>query len=262
MGPLTEPMRARRLAAQGDLKYPITWTTLHEGMLDLEKHGVSANFASSIGAATLREYAVGLEDKRATPEQLQTMRDLVEREMKDGALGVASALIYAPGFYANTEELIEISQSRRPKHKGIYISHMRSEGNRLIEAVEELIRISREAGLPGGDLPPEGRGRLELLEDGPRHRARGSGARERPSDHGGHVHVHGRRHGTRRRDAAMGRGRRHGRALQAAERSGSAREDREGDSDADRGVGEPVSREPDRRIACCWWSSSRRRSSR
>ena len=147
MGPLTEPMRARRLAAQGDLKYPITWTTLHEGMLDLEKRGVSANFASSIGAATLREYAVGLDDLRATPGQLQTMRDLVEREMKDGALGIASALIYAPGFYANTEELIEISRVAA-RHKGIYISHMRSEGNRLVEAVEELIRISREAGIP------------------------------------------------------------------------------------------------------------------
>jgi N-acyl-D-amino-acid deacylase len=140
-------MRARRLGAQGDLKYPITWTTLHEGMLDLERRGVSTNFASSIGAATLREYAVGLDDKRATPEQLQTMRDLVEREMKDGALGIASALIYAPGFYANTDELIEISRVAA-RHKGIYISHMRSEGNRLVEAVEELIRISREAGIP------------------------------------------------------------------------------------------------------------------
>jgi N-acyl-D-amino-acid deacylase len=147
MGPLTEAMRARRLAAQGDLKYPIGWTTLHEGMLDLEKHGVSANFASSIGAATLREFAVGLDDKRATPEQLQVMRDVVEREMKEGALGIASALIYAPGFYADTEELIEISKAAA-KHKGIYISHMRSEGNRLVEAVEELIRISREAGIP------------------------------------------------------------------------------------------------------------------
>src|SRR4051794_32163987 len=82
MGPLTEEMRARRLANQGDLKYPIAWLTLHDGMLDLEKRGVSPNFASSIGAATLREYAVGLDDKRPTPQQLQTMRDLVEREMK------------------------------------------------------------------------------------------------------------------------------------------------------------------------------------
>jgi N-acyl-D-amino-acid deacylase len=147
MGPLTAEMRARRIAAQGDLKYPITWTTLHEGMVDLEKRGVTPNFASSIGAATLREYAIGLDDKRPTPEQLQTMRDLVDREMKEGALGIASALIYAPGFYANTDELIEISKVAA-RHKGIYISHMRSEGNRLVEAVDELIRISREAGVP------------------------------------------------------------------------------------------------------------------
>jgi N-acyl-D-amino-acid deacylase len=147
MGPLTDAMRTRRLATQGVLKYPITWTTLHVGMLDLEKRGVSANFASSIGAATLREYAVGLDDRRATPEELQAMRDLVEREMKEGALGIASALIYAPGFYASTEELIEVSKVAR-KYQGIYISHMRSEGNRLIEAVDELIRISREAGIP------------------------------------------------------------------------------------------------------------------
>jgi N-acyl-D-amino-acid deacylase len=147
MGPLTDQMRARRLANQGDLKYPITWSTLHDGMVDLEKRGVSCNFASSIGAATLREFAVGLDDKPATPEQLQAMRDVVDREMRDGALGIASALIYAPGFYASTEELIEISKVAA-RHHGIYISHMRSEGNRLVEAVEELIRISREAGLP------------------------------------------------------------------------------------------------------------------
>jgi N-acyl-D-amino-acid deacylase len=147
MGPLTEEMRARRVANQGDAKYPISWLSLHDGMLDLEKRGVSPNFASSIGASTLREYAVGLDDKPATPAQLQTMRDLVEREMKDGALGIASALIYAPGFYASTEELIEISKVAA-RHHGIYISHMRSEGNRLVEAVEELIRISRDAGIP------------------------------------------------------------------------------------------------------------------
>ncbi|HEY1912862.1 MAG TPA: D-aminoacylase [Vicinamibacterales bacterium] len=147
MGPITEPMRARRLAGQGDVKYPIEWTTLHDGMLDLEKRGVTPNFASFIGAATLRENVVGLDDKPASADQLKAMRDLVHREMKDGALGIASALIYAPGFYASTEELIEISKAAA-EHKGMYISHMRSEGNRLVEAVEELIRISREAGLP------------------------------------------------------------------------------------------------------------------
>lgn len=147
MGPITDEMRERRLKGQGDLKYPIGWSSLHDGMLDLEKRGVSPNFASFIGASTLREYAIGLDDKRPTPEQLQTMRDLVHREMKDGALGIASALIYAPGFYATTDELIEISKAAA-EHHGMYISHMRSEGNRLVESVEELIRISREAGIP------------------------------------------------------------------------------------------------------------------
>jgi N-acyl-D-aspartate/D-glutamate deacylase len=147
MGPLTEDMRKRSLAGQGDLKYPIGWSTLHEAMQDLEKRGVSPNFASFIGAATLREYAIGLADRRPTPAELQTMRDLVDREMRDGALGIASALIYAPGFYATTDELIEISKVAA-RHKGMYISHMRSEGNRLIEAVDELIRISREARIP------------------------------------------------------------------------------------------------------------------
>jgi N-acyl-D-amino-acid deacylase len=147
MGPLTDEMRARRAGNQGDLKYPITWSSLHDALVDLEKRGVSPNFASFIGAATLREYAVGLENKRPTPEQLQTMRDLVDREMRDGALGIASALIYAPGAYATTDELVEMSKVAARYH-GMYISHMRSEGNRLVEAVEELIRISREAGIP------------------------------------------------------------------------------------------------------------------
>ena len=147
MGPLTDDMRLRAVEAQGDLKYPVGWKTLHEGMLDLQNRGVSTNFASFIGAATLREYAIGLDDKPPTPAQLDTMRKLVAEEMEAGALGIASALIYAPGFYARTEELIEICKVAA-QHKGMYISHMRSEGNRLVEAVEEVIRISREAGLP------------------------------------------------------------------------------------------------------------------
>jgi N-acyl-D-amino-acid deacylase len=147
MGPLTDTMRARRLEQQGDVKYPIRWSTLHEGMLDLEKTGVAANFASFIGAATVRENAIGLDDKKPTPAELDRMRDLVQREMEAGALGIASALIYAPGFYASTEELIEICKIAG-RHKGMYISHMRSEANHLVEAVTELVRISREAGLP------------------------------------------------------------------------------------------------------------------
>ena len=147
MGPLTEVMRKRRLEAQGDVKYDIPWTTLSEYLMFLEKRGVSQNVASYIGATTIREYVIGLEDKKATPEQMDQMRELVRREMEAGALGIGTSLIYAPAFYAPTEELIEMCKVAA-KYKGKYISHMRSEGNRLTEAVEELIRISREAGLP------------------------------------------------------------------------------------------------------------------
>ncbi|HMG33835.1 MAG TPA: D-aminoacylase [Blastocatellia bacterium] len=147
MGPLTEEMKKRRLKEQGDIKYPIEWTTLSEYLKFLEKKGVSQNVASYIGATTIREYVIGLEDKKATPEQLVQMRELVRKEMEAGALGIGSSLIYAPAFYAPTEELIEMCKVAA-QYRGKYISHMRSEGNRLIEAVQELIRISREAGLP------------------------------------------------------------------------------------------------------------------
>src|SRR5215510_12258493 len=140
MGPLNEEMKRRRKEAQGDLKFEIEWTTLAEYLLFLEKRGVSANVASYIGATTIREHVVGLEDKKATPEQMDQMRELVRREMESGALGVGSSLIYAPAFYAPTEELIEMCKVAA-KYKGKYISHMRSEGTRLAEAVEELLRI-------------------------------------------------------------------------------------------------------------------------
>ncbi len=147
MGPFNDEMKRRRKAEQGDLKYEIEWTTLADYLQFLEKRGVSANVASYIGATTIREYVVGLEDKKATPEQMDKMRELVRREMEAGALGIGSSLIYAPAFYAPTEELIEMCKVAA-KYKGKYISHMRSEGTRLIEAVEELLRIAREAGVP------------------------------------------------------------------------------------------------------------------
>ena len=146
MGPLNERMKKRIKDEQKDIKYDIEWTTLSEYLTYLEKRGVSQNVASFIGATTIREYVIGLEDKPPTPAQLDRMRELVRREMEAGALGIGSSLIYAPAFYARTEELIELCRVAA-KYRGIYISHMRSEGNRLIEAVEELIRISREAGI-------------------------------------------------------------------------------------------------------------------
>src|SRR6267143_946058 len=122
MGPLSDEMKRRRASTQGDLKFEIPWTTL-------------------------RENVIGLEDKPPSAEQLDRMRELVRHEMEAGALGVTTALIYPPAFYAKTEELIELCKVAA-KYKGKYTTHMRSEGNQLIEAVQETIRISREAGLP------------------------------------------------------------------------------------------------------------------
>jgi N-acyl-D-amino-acid deacylase len=147
MGPLTEEMRARRLASQGDLKYDIPWTSLGDYLRHIEKKGIAQNVASFIGATTVREYVIGLEDRKATPAQLDAMRALVRREMEDGALGIGSSLIYAPAFYATTEELIELCKVAA-QYRGKYISHMRSEGNRLVDAVQELLRIARDANIP------------------------------------------------------------------------------------------------------------------
>ncbi len=146
-GPLDAEMKKRALAQQGDYKFEIPWNTLAEYLTYLEKRGVSPNVASFIGAGTVRTYVIGLEDKKATLEQLQQMREVVRREMEAGALGIGSSLIYAPDTYASTEELIEMCKEAA-KFQGKYISHVRDEDDGLIQAVEELLRISREAGLP------------------------------------------------------------------------------------------------------------------
>jgi N-acyl-D-amino-acid deacylase len=147
MGPLNDRMKERYVREQRDIKYDIKWNTLAEYLRYLEKRGVSCNVASFLGATTVREYVIGLEDKQPTPEQLEQMRDLVRKEMEAGALGIGTSLIYPPAFYAKTEELIELCKVAA-KYQGKYISHMRSEGNQLLESLDELIRISREAGIP------------------------------------------------------------------------------------------------------------------
>ena len=128
-------------------RFEIEWTTLAEYLNYLEKRGISQNVASFIGAVTIREHVIGLEDKPPTPAQLDQMRELVRREMESGALGITTALIYPPAFFAKTDELIELCKVAA-KYRGKYTTHMRSEGNQLLEAVQETIRISREAGLP------------------------------------------------------------------------------------------------------------------
>ena len=147
MGPLNDRMKARYVREQKDIKFDIKWKTLAEYLRYLEKRGVSCNVASFLGATTVREYVIGLEDKQPTPEQLEQMRELVRKEMEAGALGIGTSLIYPPAFYAKTDELIELCKVAA-KYQGKYISHMRSEGNQLLESLDELIRISREAGIP------------------------------------------------------------------------------------------------------------------
>src|SRR2546421_7454692 len=147
MGPLNDRMKERMRSQQGDIKFDIKWNSLSEYLRYLEQRGVSCNVASFVGATTVRDFVIGLEDKQPTPEQLEQMRKLVQQERGAGALGIGSSLIYPPAFYARTEELIELCKVAA-KYKGKYISHMRSEGNQLLEAIDELLRISKEANIP------------------------------------------------------------------------------------------------------------------
>ena len=144
MGPINDQMRASRIQDQGDIRYDVEWTTLDEYLEFLERRGVSANVASFIGAATPRKYVIGYDDREPTPEELEQMRALVREAMEDGALGVASSLIYPPGSFAKTDELIALSEVAA-EYDGMYISHLRDEGPQMLRAIEELLAIARGA---------------------------------------------------------------------------------------------------------------------
>src|SRR4029077_39840 len=147
MGPVNDRVKEKMLRDQKDIHYEIKWKTLAEYLRFLEAHGISCNVASFIGATTIRENVIGFEDKAPTPQQLDQMRELVRQEMEAGALGIGTSLIYPPAFYAKIDELIELCKVAA-KYQGKYTSHIRSEGNQLLESVEELIRIAREASIP------------------------------------------------------------------------------------------------------------------
>ena len=147
MGPWSDTMKVLEKRNQADITYDIQWTTLGEYLEFLEKKGIANNVASFIGATTVRIHELGFADRPPTAEELTRMKALVAQAMEDGALWVGSSLIYAPAFYAKTEELIELMKTAG-QYGGMYISHMRSEANRLLEAVDELIRISQESGAP------------------------------------------------------------------------------------------------------------------
>ena len=147
MGPLSAEMKRLGRLRQGDIKYDIDWTTLGEYLTRLERRGIAPNVASYVGAGTVRTYVLGERDLQPAPEQLTEMRTLVREAMEQGALGVTTALIYAPNDYARTPELIALAQESA-RCGGIYSAHMRSEGERLLEAVQETVDIARASGAP------------------------------------------------------------------------------------------------------------------
>ncbi|MEO7431454.1 MAG: D-aminoacylase [Dokdonella sp.] len=147
-GPLTPAMKAEWLAQEGDIRYPVSWTSLAEFLAMLEKRGVSPNVASFVGASTVRQYVLGNANRAPSAAELEQMQALVRTAMDEGALGIGSALIYFPGSYAKTDELVALAKAAAPSG-GAYISHLRSEGDRLLEGIDELVHIAKEAGVHG-----------------------------------------------------------------------------------------------------------------
>jgi len=147
MGPLTDQMAALSQARQSDIKYPVDWRTLGQYLEGRERAGISLNLASFVGATTVRQYVLGENNVQPSAEQVRTMQQLVKQSMEEGALGVSSALIYAPATFAKTDELVALTKEAG-RCGGIYITHMRSEADRLLEAVDETISIARDSGAP------------------------------------------------------------------------------------------------------------------
>jgi N-acyl-D-amino-acid deacylase len=144
MGPLNEKMKQDMVKRQGEIKYNIVWTTLGQYLEYLEEKGISTNIASFIGATTVRIHTIGYEDRAATSEELGQMKELVRSAMEEGALGLGSSLIYVPATFADTQELIELSKIVA-EYGGLYISHIRNEGDYLLQALDELLQITHEA---------------------------------------------------------------------------------------------------------------------
>ena len=157
MGPLNDRMKERLREEQGDIRYDVAWTTLGEFLDHLVERGVSTNVASFVGATTVRIHEVGYEDRHATPEEMERMRALVRAAMREGALGVGASLPYVPAAFAPTEELIELAREAGA-HGGMYIAHIRSEGDRLLDAADrvgELGPVLLAARLEVVDLAPD-----------------------------------------------------------------------------------------------------------
>jgi len=148
MGPLNDSLRQEMIDQQGDIKYDVSWTSLGEYLTYLEQKGVSPNIASFVGNATVRQYVLGYENRPANEKEMNKMKQLVRQAMEEGAMGISSALIYVPSSYASTQELIELANVVS-QYNGMYISHIRSESGHFLEALDEFIKIVREANLAG-----------------------------------------------------------------------------------------------------------------
>lgn len=146
-GPVNDDIRKGMISRMRDYSFEIPWTTLGEYLEWLEKKGVAPNVASFVGATTLRIHELGMENRPPKPEELERMKGLARTAMEEGALGIGASLIYAPASYASTEELIELCKVAS-EYGGMYITHIRSEGNAIYSAVDETIRIAREANIP------------------------------------------------------------------------------------------------------------------
>jgi N-acyl-D-amino-acid deacylase len=146
MGPLSEEMKRERIEQQGDIKYDIEWTTLGEYLDYLEKKGVSCNVASFVGATSARIYVIGYENRPPTDSELQQMKELVRQAMEEGAMGLSTALEYVPAVFSNTDEIIALAKPAA-EYDGMYISHLRDEGNDILAAIDEFLEVAREANI-------------------------------------------------------------------------------------------------------------------
>ena len=260
-GPYTDALKAEMLKRQGDIRYEITWNSLGGFLETLERRGVACNVASFVGRGdrpgARRRVRRPRADARGAGPDARAGRPRHGR----GALGVGSALIYAPGSYASTDELVALCEVAA-RHKGMYISHIRSEGDRLLEAVDELIEIARRAKIPAEiyHLKAAGRANWGKLDEALRkiEAARAEGL----TDHGEHVSLYRRRHRARRRDAHLGAGRRPRRLDRPAEGPGHPRPGRPRDRRAGRRRGRTSTRPPARPRTSCSSRSRPTRSSR
>ena len=223
----------------------------------MRTRGIALNVASFVGATTVRQHELGEADVDPDPEQLDRMRGLVRQAMEEGALGVGSSLIYPPAIFAETDELVALT-TEAAQCGGMYISHMRSEGDRLLESIDELIEISRRSGAPAEiyHLKQAGRANWGKLDAGDRQDRGRAGVG--PQDHRRHVHLYRRRDRACRLDAAVGSGRRQRSDAGAPEGSRDRRADQAGDGAARQELGKSLpsrrsgrrpARQPDRAVA-------------